>query len=134
MFEDYNDIQLLGMLIWGEARGEPIEGKIAVACTVRNRVNRPRWWGRNYRDVILCPWQYSCFNENDPNRDKLVRIEMSDEIFVECLWIANGVITNMVRDNTSGSTHYHTHAVLPRWAPKMDKKATLNRHIFYRER
>ncbi len=59
--------QLLARCIWGEARGEPIQGKLAVAHVVLNRVKAQSYYGKTIRDVILKPWQFSCFNENDPN-------------------------------------------------------------------
>ena len=61
------DRVVLALTIWGESRGECVEGQIAVACVVRNRLKRaistaPRW-----RDICLAPEQFSCFNEDDPN-------------------------------------------------------------------
>lgn len=37
--------------IWGEARGESYEGKLAVGCVIRNRVESPGWWGRDWTSV-----------------------------------------------------------------------------------
>lgn len=61
------DIDILARTIYGEARGEPWEGKIAVAWVVRNRAERGGWWGDTIREVCLKPWQFSCWNETDPN-------------------------------------------------------------------
>ena len=42
------DRDILARTLWGEARGEGLAGQIAVACTIRNRVEDGRaksWWG-----------------------------------------------------------------------------------------
>jgi spore germination cell wall hydrolase CwlJ-like protein len=35
-------------------------------------------------------------------------------------------------DNTDGATYFHTAAVHPSWAPKMDRVTQIGNHIFYR--
>jgi hypothetical protein len=43
-----NDRDILARTLWGEARGESLAGQIAVAWTIRNRVNdgnAKSWWG-----------------------------------------------------------------------------------------
>lgn len=43
------DRDILARTLWGEARGESLAGQIAVAWTIRNRVNEGKaasWWGR----------------------------------------------------------------------------------------
>ncbi len=73
------DIDVLARTIWGEARGEGIAGQIAVGWCIRNRVEmdlhndgRPDWWGEGYEGVCRAPWQFSCWNKNDPNFPYLV--------------------------------------------------------------
>ena len=71
-FSGQDPLILLAMLIWGEARGENAEGKLAVGWVVRNRTALQPRFGIGWKGVILKPWQFSCFNENDPNRVKLL--------------------------------------------------------------
>jgi N-acetylmuramoyl-L-alanine amidase len=124
---------LLARLIYGEARGEPIEGQVAVACVARNRVLHPkiRWWGVGYRDVILKPFQFSCFNEADPNFPKLINAHLLRD-WVQWLWIAKGVIDGVLRDNTKGATHYANLSVVsPHWAAEMRQTAKIGGHTFF---
>ncbi|HSO43463.1 MAG TPA: cell wall hydrolase, partial [Rhodospirillales bacterium] len=51
----------LAATIWGEARGESEEGKLAVASVIANRATRPGWWGRDIRSVCLATAQFSCW-------------------------------------------------------------------------
>lgn len=128
---------VLALLIWGESRGEPVEGSIAVANVVRNRVLRS---GHDWRRVCLAPYQFSCFNPDDPNLPKVHRaaiVLMSGEPTPELLqaqWIAHGVIAGVVMDNTRGSQNYLTTALLhrtpPSWALDRPILAVIGSHSF----
>lgn len=64
------DHDILARTLWGEARGESLAGHIAVAWTIRNRVNDGRaksWWGEGYTGVCQKPYQFSCWNKNVTN-------------------------------------------------------------------
>lgn len=60
-------LDTLTKTIWGEARGEGREGMIAVAWVILNRASIGGWWGNSIETVCLKPWQFSCWNANDPN-------------------------------------------------------------------
>ena len=64
------DRDILARTLFGEARGEGLVGQIAVAWTIRNRVEDGKaksWWGEGYAGVCLKPYQFSCWNQNDLN-------------------------------------------------------------------
>jgi len=69
--KDQDTLTLLTMCLWGEARNQPEEGVVAVAHVVRNRVLSGKW-GDTWRDVLLAPKQFSCFNPNDLNRIRMM--------------------------------------------------------------
>jgi hypothetical protein len=48
--------------IWGEARSEPLAGRIAVGWVVRNRAADPGWWGKDVRTCCLSPAQFSAYS------------------------------------------------------------------------
>ncbi|ROM79306.1 hypothetical protein BK654_08030 [Pseudomonas brassicacearum] len=63
------DRDILARTLWGEAPGESLAGQIAVAWTIRNRVEDDKaklWWGEGYAGVCLKPYQFICWNQNDP--------------------------------------------------------------------
>ena len=105
--EQPHDI-LLAMLLFGEARGEPASAKLAVANVVRNRVLARRYGGSDWPKVILHPLQFSCFNEKDVNRIKVVEpLKWArPDVWGECLEIAQSVLFGTAHDNTQRSTHY----------------------------
>ena len=102
-YDSYSDHDLLALCIWREARGETRDGKFAVGCSIRNRVNHPRWWGRDYRSVILDPWQYSSFNAADPNSNKFPH--PGDSAYDDCEACATSVL-NGDADMTGGAVSY----------------------------
>ena len=131
--------------IYGEARGEGIRGMVAVACVIRNRVQHPRvrWWGTGWAGVCEAPFQFSCWNLNDPNRKFLQAIpEFGDwrrfPGFSNAMEIARefvdppSVPDEPWPDITRGADHYHTVMVNPNWTGGRTVAAMFGTHIFYR--
>ena len=135
-----DEAEILARTIYGEARGEYLlsEGGmaslIAVGNVVMNRLEIKSWYGKTVREICLKPWQFSCWNENDPNRQLLLKPEIFDPVFSVCRQVAIKVLQGQWPDLTRGSDHYHaiTMAHLPGWAKGARPKARLARHIFYR--
>lgn len=131
-------IDFLARTIWGEARGESVRGMEAVACVILNRAaiskrRRNYWWGNDVTSVCLKPFQFSCWNEGDPNREKLLAVTESDPQFAICLRIAKRALGGALPDITNGATHYHAKGCSPSWAREMQPCAEVGRHLFYRE-
>ncbi len=124
---------LLARTIWGEARGETVRGMEAVAAVVMNRVARPGWWGRTVASVCTKAYQFSCWNEGDPNRPKLLAVTEADPVFAIAQRIARRAIAGTLNDPTGGATHYHAAAILPRWAAHKTPCARIGRHLFYND-
>jgi spore germination cell wall hydrolase CwlJ-like protein len=136
MFEHDDDRTLLARLIWGEARGESFLAKCAVGLSVWNRTGRYKWWGHTLREVILHPWQYSAFNENDVNLEKLKDPTRHEGPWVwqVCLDTADMVLATYLIDWTLGATHYHDTSIEPPdWATAEGSYETLREgsFIFY---
>ncbi len=136
-FSQDSEENLLARMIFGEARGCSQNERIAVGYTAVNRLQRPRRFGRNLHDVILRPWQYSCFNRNDPNRAQLMDPQQYDiRSFEECLEAARGILSQTYHDQTQGATHYFNPRLAnPSWASRMIRIGSINNseHVFYRE-
>lgn len=119
--------------LWGEARGEPDEGVKAVAHVILNRVGDGRW-GPNAATVCLAPWQFSSWNEADPNRAKILRLRDDDSELARCqsLWGD----AHVEPDPTDGACYYFadTMAEMPSWAESMIETAHIGHHKFYRDK
>jgi hypothetical protein len=68
IFEKLNDLECLALTIYGEARGESHEGQCAVAFVI---INRSRKWHKTIREVCYQKNQFSCYNSNDVQYEKL---------------------------------------------------------------
>jgi spore germination cell wall hydrolase CwlJ-like protein len=131
-------VDVLARTIWGEARGEGKTGMEAVACVVQNRVAVARahkgryWWGHDIISVCQKPFQFSCWNANDPQRAKVIAVTDRNVQFAACLRVARRCVLGKIRDITNGATHYHTADVMPHWAEGQKPCAVIGHHIFYK--
>jgi N-acetylmuramoyl-L-alanine amidase len=151
--EDQPAEAVLAMCLWGEARGSDIRAKVSVASVILNRSGaKPgRFFHKDLagaghlarvKGVVLRPYQFSCFNVNDPNRAQLLRPTHNDSVSVweECMWVAAGAIDGLFRDPTFGSDHYFSpvfdrqYSVLnePAWAKGKTPTVTMRGFYFYR--
>jgi N-acetylmuramoyl-L-alanine amidase len=141
-----SDSQVLALTLWGEGRGEAVEGRIAIACLIRNRVTSKRF-GASYREVCLKKWQFSCWMPQGGAANyvavmsataNLLGPEPVPAMLRECLWIANGVMLDAVTDRVKGSTHYYSpeamtpKGTVPKWAEGQPLACAVGRHLFYR--
>jgi len=124
-------IDYMARTIWGEARGEGARGMQAVANVIMNRVNKGGWYGATIKDVVLKKWQFSVWNEGDPNRDKILNATQAQ--LAQALDISKKVIKGELQDITGGATNYHATTVKPSWAAKMTKTVQIGNHVFYKE-
>lgn len=130
------DVDTLARTIFGEARGELVRGKEAVASVIINRVRRAKdrggyWWGDSVSAVCRRAWQFSCWNENDPNREKIESVELDNKVFASCMRIARRAAAGVLNDPTGGATHYHARGIAPPWAQDRKPCAEIGNHLFY---
>ena len=128
-----NEITLLAILLFLEAGGEPYAGKIMVAEVVQNRRVKS---GKSWKETMLAPKQFSCFNNRKKLNKMLVDIDKGkyrdDQIFNDCLMIAKTYVKGNIM-TTTPATHYYAHDRLkapPCWAASMDEVARVGGHVF----
>ena len=105
-------VEVLALTIYGESRGEPIQGQVAVGNVIKNRTGG----GRSIVQVCLAPDQFSCWDKSDPNykilidyAGRLVNDELlQDRYFDQCYFVAEGIIDGKLLDNTQGAKNYVT--------------------------
>jgi spore germination cell wall hydrolase CwlJ-like protein len=123
----------LARTLWGEARGEGRAGMEAVAAVIVNRAQSPRW-PDSIAAVCKQPWQFSAWNDGNPNRAKMLRLGPdSDDPAFQLAWeIAGDAVAGRLPDRTNGADHYHADYVSPSWASGMTRTAAIGSHQFYR--
>ncbi len=123
-----DEIRHLTATIYGESRGEPYKGKLAVAWVILNR-------GGDLISTVTKPKQFSAWNYNDPNRFMVEKIalqgNMGDNVTKECLRAALEALENSV-DPTGGANHYHAVGVKPYWTKGKTPIAIIGNHVFYK--
>lgn len=132
----------LATMIYGEARGEPYEGQVAVAYTAVNRARN-----RSVCDVVLAPKQYSIFNDNPSLRAAAMNLDVEpnhknyvdQQAWPKVVEVARAVFRKKVEDPTYGSTHYLAPVAMeilgykyPRWAEEYRHVVTIHGHKFFK--
>jgi N-acetylmuramoyl-L-alanine amidase len=134
-----NDRDILARTLWGEARGESLAGQIAVAWTICNRVNDGKtksWWGEGYAGVCQKPYQFSCWNRNDPNFAYLSGAKkIPFRELAQARIAADQVVDGKVPDPTGGATHYYatTMPKPPAWVKGAKQTLALGHHLFFKD-
>lgn len=141
------DLYLVACTLYGEARGEPEEGQIAVAWVIRNRAEDPGWWtvytGPSNADgrithvggACVKPYQFSCWLPDDPNYKTVQNLNPISPDCIKLREIGRRVMAGEIEDPTGGATHYINPAVLaklPAWAEKNTPTKTIGNHHFYK--
>jgi N-acetylmuramoyl-L-alanine amidase len=130
---------MMSLTVAQEAIGESYQGKLAVAYVIRNRAMRS---GKSYTDVVLKPYQFSCWNTDSPTR--MMLDTLSEKGFAECICASLNAAYQIVPDPTNGAIFYlnpltvlGSAGKLPDWwsidgDPTSEIK--IGRHLFRRHR
>lgn len=116
--QDY-EVSLLALTIWREASSEPINAKMAVAWSIRNRVSHPSWYGGTWAEVLTKRLQYSSMTAGgDPN---LIRWPLASDLsWTDSMTVATSIHdAPPMMDPTNGATHYYSGDTKPSWASEM---------------
>jgi N-acetylmuramoyl-L-alanine amidase len=133
------DRDYLALTIYGEARGETFQGRLAVACVIQNRLRSGRW-GTNYTDVCTARKQFSCWNVKDPNRALLMRLSVKaatgrpiPAVLRECYVLADVFLAADTIRQVGESTHYYARwmEMPPKWAATGAFVAEIGQHRFF---
>nr|WP_134600891.1 cell wall hydrolase [Pseudomonas aeruginosa] len=130
------DVDVLARTLWGEARGEGAAGMVAVGWTIRNRAAQPGWWGRAIPTVCQKPYQFSCWNRDDPNFPYLSGAKQIPAAqYLQAREAALVVLAGKQPDPTGGATHYYSTSMSkpPAWAALARRTVKIGRHIFFRD-
>lgn len=131
------DILDFARTIWGEARNQGVKGRCAVACVIINRFNKKKWYsGKTLGETAkFCVkgskyHQFSCWNENDSNRAKMLNltyIELKQELDIIRALLAD------YQDITNGADYYFNPKACktPKWAVGKKPCAIIGDHLFF---
>ena len=127
----WESLRCMALNIYHEARGEPLQGKIAVAHVVLNRVAARQWPGKicavvqqgGERRRYRCQFSWWCDGRSDQPRDVAA--------WRESLLVALLIRRGATDDPTKGALWYHADTVSPYWSKIFLPYKKIGRHIFY---
>ena len=124
-------LDCLALNIYHEARGEPLEGKIAVGQVVMNRVGDPdfpagvcevvKQGGERPRD--RCQFSWWCDGLSDRPDDT--------GAWEDSKGLAGKILAGGLEDPTRGALWYHVDLVTPDWQMDIVRRGKIGRHVFY---
>jgi len=107
---------LVERIVASEARGEPIEGIMAVAQCIRDR---SQLWGMTVTEICLAPGQFAAPYQG----------EISPEV-VQAVWAVFDEGMSVLEIPT---THFHADYVSPYWTADKVSRGSIGSHRFYGE-
>ena len=115
----------LANAVYFEARGEPIEGQLAVAEVVLNRTRSGRY-PPTICEVVIQPWQFS-FVRNGiiPSADR------GSESWRKAVAVARIAEAGAQRLLPRDVLWYHADYVSPSWGRRLARNTKIGLHIFY---
>ena len=122
----------LAQAVYFEARGEPLEGQLAVAQVVINRVRDARYPSTVCQVVFQneqwrhrCQFSFACDGRSDSPSDR--RAWRTAQL------VSAMAVTGDWQDLTDEATHYHATYVDPDWRYHLMQTVQYGQHVFYRE-
>ncbi|MAP24331.1 MAG: hypothetical protein CMM87_02210 [Rickettsiales bacterium] len=118
---------LIARTIWGEARNQSFQGKVAIAEVILTRM---RTLGCSAEKVVKAKKQFSCWNPHDPNRRKMLHLKKDSAGYQDAMKALEEALAGS-NSKARGASHYHTHNVKPKWANGQKAVASIGHHKFY---
>ena len=130
------DDLIVAATIWGEARGEGVEGMKAVANVIKNRADSLK---KSPKDIVLQKKQFSIWNDTTTDNflNKINKSTLKNPKDGSAWENAQNIVKNYVKtkgpDNTKGAQFYHTTSIKPNWDySKLKYTTTIGNHKFYK--
>ena len=126
----------LSYAIYFEARSESSAGQMAVGQVVLNRVRSFKWpatiravvtqgkYDGNMPRLNQCNFSFWC--------DGIPEVVLNKKAWEKALKISNILLYKNNIDITDGADHYELKVNKPWWSKKMEVKAVIDSHIFYK--
>jgi hypothetical protein len=117
----------LATAVYFEARGESLEGQLAVADVVMNRAASGQY-PSSWCEVVKQPWQFSFVN---PRTGQFPSITDADA-WAKAQGIARIAMADVVREVPADVLWYHANYVSPSWGARLTQVERIGAHIFYK--
>ena len=114
--------------IYHEARGESLDGQLAVAKVIMNRAASGKY-PSSWCGVVKQPWQFSFVN---PRSGHIPYVDQSSASWRKALGVTRLAVANAVPTLSNDVLWYHADYVAPSWGRRLSFVQKIGTHIFYR--
>jgi hypothetical protein len=118
----------MAVAIYHEARGESLEGQLAVARVIMNRAASGKY-PASWCGTVKQPWQFSFVN---PRTGYMPGVDASSAAWRKAQAITRLAIANVVPSLSNDVLWYHADYVAPSWGRRLSRVSKIGTHIFYR--
>ena len=120
--------QCIAVAVYHEARGESLEGQLAVARVIMNRAASGKY-PSSWCATVKQPWQFSFVN---PRTGQFPYTDTDCEAWRKAVGVTRLAIANAVPTLSDDVLWYHADYVAPSWGRRLNKVQKIGTHIFYR--
>lgn len=134
----FTELDIFARTLYGEARGDVAKfgdkALYAIGHVILNRLEAKSWFGTSIKAVCLKPFQFSCWNKDDPNYPILMQTDIKNSVYALCETVAQDLLKqkNKRQDFTNGANHYHHRLTAAYWSHKKTPTLTFGSHMFYK--
>ena len=118
----------IAVAIYHEARGESLDGQLAVARVIMNRAASGKY-PTSWCGVVKQPWQFSFVN---PRSGYMPGVDQASASWRKALGVTRLAIANAVSTVPGDCLWYHADYVAPSWGRRLTRVEKIGAHIFYR--
>ncbi len=118
----------IAVAVYHEARGESLEGQLAVARVIMNRAASGKY-PSTWCGTVKQPWQFSFVN---PRTGVMPGVDASSAAWRKAQAITRLAIANVVPSLSNDVLWYHADYVAPSWGRRLSFVSKIGTHIFYR--
>jgi N-acetylmuramoyl-L-alanine amidase len=123
-----DEANCIAVAVYHEARGESLEGQMAVAKVIMNRAASGKY-PTSWCGVVKQPWQFSFVN---PRSGYMPSVDQASDSWRKALGVTRLAVANAVQSVPSECLWYHADYVAPSWGRRLTRVEKIGAHIFYR--
>jgi N-acetylmuramoyl-L-alanine amidase len=118
----------IAVAVYHEARGESLEGQLAVARVIMNRAASGKY-PSSWCGTVKQPWQFSFVN---PKTGVMPGVDAASSSWRKALGVTRLATANAVPVLSTDVLWYHADYVAPSWGRRLTRVNKIGTHIFYR--
>ena len=121
-----DEANCIAVAVYHEARGESLEGQMAVAKVIMNRAASGKY-PTSWCGVVKQPWQFSFVHHG-----QFPSVDQASDAWHKAIGVTRLAVANAVPSVPTGCMWYHADYVAPRWRNNLTRVEKIGAHIFYR--